>query len=393
MLRQHYAAACHYSRPTHVMMPNETEDKQPNRPFSFAGFHTPHYTQVPDQLFDELLPLLSGAEMKALLYICRRTFGFKKDSDNISINQMLNGIRRKDGTWLDRGAGLSKPTLLRALKGLKAKRIIVVERRQNADEGNLATNYRLHIQDTLGQEVNQAESQSFTTPLVSEIDQQQETEKQDTAATLADQLLGFGIDKPTVVRLLKAHDHQLIAQKIDYVVFMEESQIAKVKNPRGWLLKAIEQDYGPPAGYRPRAVREAHKAQVQQRLQDSANAEAQRRQSSETLLRQKQDETEALLARARETYQTTPDEVRLWQQVLGQLQRQAGTPTYALLKQTQLLTTNDGIALIGVANQLSMRWMRGRLGPELVTSFARCGHPVEAIQVVHLPSEQAETAA
>lgn len=374
-------------------MPADTEEEQLNNAFRFAGFHTPHYTQVPDQLFDELLPLLSGAEMKALLYICRRTFGFKKDSDNISINQMLNGIRRKDGTWLDHGAGLSKPTLLRALKGLKAKHIIVVERRQNADEGNLATNYRLNIQEALGQKVNQPESQSFTTPLVSEIDQQQETEKQDTAATLADQLLGFGIDKPTVDRLLKSHDHRLIVQKIDYVVFMEESQTARVKNPRGWLLKAIEQDYGPPAGYRPRAVREAHKAQVQQRQQDSVSAEALRRQSSEALLRRKQEETEQLLARARETYQTTADEVRLWQQVLGQLQRQAGMPTYTLLKQTQLLTTNDGIAVIGVANQLSVRWMRGRLGSELVGYFAHFGHPVEAIQVVHLPSEQAETAA
>ena len=175
-------------------MPADTEEEQLNNAFRFAGFHTPHYTQVPDQLFDELLPLLSGAEMKALLYICRRTFGFKKDSDNISINQMLNGIRRKDGTWLDHGAGLSKPTLLRALKGLKAKHIIVVERRQNADEGNLATNYRLNIQEALGQKVDQAGSQSLTTPLVPEVDQQQETEKQDTEATLADQLLGFGID-------------------------------------------------------------------------------------------------------------------------------------------------------------------------------------------------------
>ena len=76
--------------------------------------------------------------------------------------------------------------------------------------------------------MNQPESQSFTTPLVSEIDQQQETEKQDTAATLADQLLGFGIDKPTVDRLLKTNDHQLIVQKIDYVVFMEELSLIHI---------------------------------------------------------------------------------------------------------------------------------------------------------------------
>ena len=79
-------------------MPPKKKATQVNTPFRFAGFSAPRYTQVPDQLFDELLSVLTGAELKVLLYICRRTFGFKKDSDNISINQMLNGIRRKDGT-------------------------------------------------------------------------------------------------------------------------------------------------------------------------------------------------------------------------------------------------------------------------------------------------------
>lgn len=54
--------------------------------------------------------------MKALLYICRRTFGFKKDSDNISINQMLQRHPAQGRNVVDHGAGLSKPTLLRALK-------------------------------------------------------------------------------------------------------------------------------------------------------------------------------------------------------------------------------------------------------------------------------------
>ena len=36
-------------------------------------------------LFDELLPYLSEAELKVLLYIVRRTFGFKKEADAISV--------------------------------------------------------------------------------------------------------------------------------------------------------------------------------------------------------------------------------------------------------------------------------------------------------------------
>ena len=57
----------------------------------FAGFSSPNYTQVPDELFDVLLPALSDAELRVLLYIIRRTFGFKRDADAISLSQMVHG--------------------------------------------------------------------------------------------------------------------------------------------------------------------------------------------------------------------------------------------------------------------------------------------------------------
>jgi len=93
------------------------------RPY-FAGFSGPKYTGVPDVLFDELLSLLSGAELKVLLYLMRRTFGFKKDSDSISLSQICRGISRKDGTALDHGTGLSQSTAQLALKELVAMNIV-----------------------------------------------------------------------------------------------------------------------------------------------------------------------------------------------------------------------------------------------------------------------------
>src|SRR5215212_7158845 len=90
----------------------------------FRGYISPKYTQIPDVLFDEQLPDLSGAELKVLLYIMRRTFGFKKDADNISINQIATGIATRDGTVLDRGTGLSKSSIQVAIKALVEKQII-----------------------------------------------------------------------------------------------------------------------------------------------------------------------------------------------------------------------------------------------------------------------------
>jgi hypothetical protein len=46
---------------------------------TYKGYLSPNYIPVPDELFDEQLPDLSGSELKVLLYIIRRTFGFKKD--------------------------------------------------------------------------------------------------------------------------------------------------------------------------------------------------------------------------------------------------------------------------------------------------------------------------
>ena len=114
-------------------------------PPPFRGFASPNYTPVPDELFDELLVELSGGELKALLYIIRRTFGFKRDSDTISISQMLFGIQTRDGRVLDRGIGLSKKTLLAALRALEERGIILTERRQSAEKGNEPTVYRLNV--------------------------------------------------------------------------------------------------------------------------------------------------------------------------------------------------------------------------------------------------------
>ena len=102
----------------------------------FSGFTSPHYTQVPDELFDTLMVELSGAELKVLLYIIRRTFGFKRDSDTISLSQMLGGLKSRDGRQLDRGVGISKRSLLAALRSLHERGIIVTERRTSAERGN-----------------------------------------------------------------------------------------------------------------------------------------------------------------------------------------------------------------------------------------------------------------
>ncbi len=110
----------------------------------FPGFRRPTYTQVPDEFFD-LAPQLLERHLKIMLYVMRRTFGFKKSTDRISISQFLEGITTRDGRQLDRGCGLSKKPLLEGLKELESAGLLTVVRSTNRHDGHEVNEYELHL--------------------------------------------------------------------------------------------------------------------------------------------------------------------------------------------------------------------------------------------------------
>ena len=114
----------------------------------FEGFEGPNYTQVPDTVFDRLMPILSGAEFKVLCYIVRRTFGFRKGVDAISLTQIIGGITTRDGRQLDGGTGLSRDSVTKAIKSLEEKGVIVVNRRSSPTKGDQPSTYGLRFRDT-----------------------------------------------------------------------------------------------------------------------------------------------------------------------------------------------------------------------------------------------------
>lgn len=107
--------------------------------YRFRGFSSPNYTQTPNELFDELLPELSESELKVLLYVIRRTFGFGKDFDAISINQLAEGITTRDGRILDRGTGLSRTSVKKATSSLVDKGVLTV-RKVKSEDGDYESN-------------------------------------------------------------------------------------------------------------------------------------------------------------------------------------------------------------------------------------------------------------
>jgi hypothetical protein len=129
----------------------EPEDRRADD-YRFDGLETLDGTMFPDALLDHVMAHLTGAEFKVLAYIVRRTFGFTKQSDTISLDQICKGVKRIDGRLLDAGTGLSKKTAIAALKGLEDKGVIVADRR-STNKGSLPTTFALRLKDQLPQGV------------------------------------------------------------------------------------------------------------------------------------------------------------------------------------------------------------------------------------------------
>jgi hypothetical protein len=83
-----------------------------------------------------------------------------------------------------------------------------------------------------------------------------------TANSIENELKQRGLGGKAARDLIAAHAAYHIQQKIDYLDFLIETGEPPNK-PAGWLRAAIEQDYGPPAGYLPRTerLRQQHAAE------------------------------------------------------------------------------------------------------------------------------------
>lgn len=118
------------------------------KPFWFEGFASPNYTSIPDDFFDVLAPELTEAELRVLIYLMRRTYGFKRATDDVSLKQLVEGIRTRDGRTLDHGTGMSKSAVVRGLAGLETKGVIIAQRNASIERGNLPTTYALRMRET-----------------------------------------------------------------------------------------------------------------------------------------------------------------------------------------------------------------------------------------------------
>jgi phage replication O-like protein O len=262
----------------------------------------PNSTQIPDVILDHWIGVLSGAEFKVLLYVARRTYGFGKDADNISLNQIAAGMRRRDGTLLNRGTGLSRSGVKIACNLLIEKRILIrTSRTAKGSREPEESTYRLNLyaplpvddeppseppegveevgqnvaylgqkkaylgqKSTRGrpksdrevgqklalQETLQETHQETASARGGERDFPQRSkslfprgEAPLDAAALVEELVSHGVGRSTADRLAREKP-DTCRRCLEYLPY------AKFKTTKGaWLANAIRDEYGPPPGY------------------------------------------------------------------------------------------------------------------------------------------------
>mgnify|MGYP001570109171 CR=1 FL=1 len=103
-----------------------------NEKSKFSGFPEDlkgKYWPYP-KIMDSYWHLLNGSEQKVLDFILRRTLGWNKLEDRISLTQFKHGIKTSDRRWVERGTGLRKDqTIINATRKLEKLGFIYVIRK------------------------------------------------------------------------------------------------------------------------------------------------------------------------------------------------------------------------------------------------------------------------
>lgn len=102
----------------------------------------PNSAQIPNILFDYWMDKLNGSEFKVLMAIARKTYGFGKKMDHISVKQ------------LEQMTGLARRGITESLHSLVGYGLISKFKSLSADGDPAANKYGIHI-DCSGQEIDE----------------------------------------------------------------------------------------------------------------------------------------------------------------------------------------------------------------------------------------------
>jgi phage replication O-like protein O len=349
---------------------------------TFPGFPFPNTTQIPNEVFDTLMSHLSGGELKVLLYICRRTFGFRKDSDRISLTQIAQGITTKAGRVLDQGTGLSKRQVQRALRALEGRQVIQVERKVDETGLHEVNTYRLNVRsgDILSPPVETPVSGEVGTPMspgvetpvstTKQREQNKEEQKKDSVVDVAKDLRSFGIAQSTITKLIQDYPVVYIKEKLAMAQGLVAARSGLVsQNPAGWLRRAIEEDYTLPKTSercRQRSGREKQQAKfTQAKSREQHKPEEESQTARNVAAHNRENDTEN-----KEAEKTDKENQTIWDNAIEEVKKDLPLgETADRLLGTALLEVTETKAVIFVPNRFVIPWLERRLYSQIAKAM------------------------
>lgn len=114
----------------------------------FQGFRKPeqNWFKLPNEWTDITAEITTLAELKVVEYVLRHTWGWQEYDQlrRITIDEFEHGRKYKDGSRMDKGTGLSKPSIINGLKSAVDRGLLIVEENGN-DKARMKKYYGLKM--------------------------------------------------------------------------------------------------------------------------------------------------------------------------------------------------------------------------------------------------------
>jgi hypothetical protein len=382
-------------------MPPDKDPDSASHPFE--GFDVPrqNWFKMPNSWTDITAGISTLAELKVIEYVLKHTWGYQEYGLKklITTDEFMNGRRRKDGTRIDKGTGLSKPSVVSGLKSA-VKHGFLEEEVDATDKARVKKYYSLKMLPDAEETANKLEEntedsdsdedesegvkhlnadvKTFNTGVKifniggkdslhrSEKDTLERQQQQDTNSntTRADEeelgrnpnhvvvaLYSHGVSKRVAEKLARAYPEDFIAEKLGYLDFLLAERPDEVKRPAAWLRKAIEDDYAAPDGFVSVEERERQANEEERRKQADLEALRAQQEYIAGQAKSRDEKRAARQAELHERYGTEPADEQFWQAVLQELRFGVGLANYALIADAEILRVTDDAVLVGVTSK------------------------------------------
>lgn len=376
-----------------------------NKPPPFRGFERPrqNYFKMPNHWTDLTSEMGSIAELKVVEYVLKHTWGYQEFgiAKRISLTEFMFGRRRIDGSRMDKGTGLSKPSVIAGVKSA-VERGLLIEETDNSDLGRVKKFYRLRMREEdeengeNAQDGDEGSDDDGVSPLEDKIEEEApvkdlnagvknlyrgvkkvdrggkeslpRTEKETTERNKQERqqinnnskgdqipanpvvvalLTGQGIAPNSAEKLARTFEEDSIRNKVAYLEFLQDTRPNEVQKPAAWLRSAIENDYAAPDGFvsevQRRQLAEEEKRRQKTAAEDAKKREAQRQKAE----KQREKKLDAL----RKQYGTTAADRVLWNTVLDEIKASGDTELGTLLADALILQTNGSTLVVGIESQ------------------------------------------